>query len=76
MAMGKGTVALILDKMSKKSEDAAPESDDEEPSAVALESAVGKFFAAGKAGDNAKAAAALRRAVSLCSGYKEADDEE
>lgn len=81
--MGRMDIAAILDKVSKKgsssSKSEMPEDEgDEDPSTVAAESQVEKFFTKGKAGDFGAATSALRAAIKLCGGMSsdDKDDEE
>lgn len=72
-------LAAILDKVSKKGKSASSpavevEAEDEDPSMVAAEAQVEKFFTKGKAGDFGAATSALAAAVRLLSS-KGADDE-
>jgi len=71
-------IAALLDKVSKKSgtSSKSQEGDDgEDPTKVAAEAQVEKFFTKGKAGDFAAATSALAAAVKLC-GRLGSDDED
>lgn len=68
-------IAAILDKVSKKGGTApTPVEEDEDPSRVAAESQVEKFFAKGKAGDFTAATSALAAAVRLLSNAGDDDE--